>query len=160
MISADARAASKPGGRRGVAAHRGVRDPDLEHRVGVRHGDARTARLERERRRTLVAAAAHDAGVVDLDPVDVLGDLRERLVAAERSTGTDRRGGECPTRPPCSRIAAMASTIDSPGGTASVEEQADQVAFPDPDLLADDDGQPVRARRRAPRTRRRVARGR
>ncbi len=51
-----------------------------------------------------------------------------------------------PTRPPCSRTAAIVSSAGSPGGTGLVEEEGDQVAVGGLDLLAHDHVSPSGAR--------------
>ena len=58
-------------------------------------------------------------------------------------------GWAMPTRPPCSRTAAIASAARQAGRDRLAQEHADQVAGLRPDLLADDDGQAGRLGRRA-----------
>ena len=129
-------------GRGRVAVERGVGDADLDERVGVGDGDDRLGVLGGERDGLLVAVA-DQPGVVALDPVHERRDLGEPSRSRDSDPRNVSNGCGIPTRPPCARAAAIVSTGDRPGGMASLEEEADEVAIGGLDLLADDDRQPV-----------------
>ena len=75
-----AMAASSPSGVDGSHVDHVVGHAHLERAVRVRGGDPGQAQLPRERCRPLVPAAAHDPGVVGLDPVHQLADRLEPRV--------------------------------------------------------------------------------
>ena len=134
--------------RRRVAIERGVGHADLEDRVRVGHGDTGQAVLVGELGGRLVAAA-EQAGVVDLDPVDERGQgshlgVAERASRASGRTGAGyRRGHPAPVR----RRSSPPPTTRRDG---AFQVGADEVAVAGLHLLADDDRQARRAQPRAP----------
>ena len=111
---------------RRVAAERRVGDPDLEDGVGVRDRDAGQVVAEREFG-GLFVALADEPGVVRLDPVD-----EGTSVAIRASRNSDPRcesnGCGMPTRPPCSRTAAIASVGGQAGRHGTLQEEPDEIA--------------------------------
>ena len=71
--------------------------------------------LERERRGLLVAVADHAARCGSRPSRRAARALGHRRVRAGASRGTGRTDAGCPTRPPCSRTAAIVSTRRQPG---------------------------------------------
>jgi hypothetical protein len=108
--------------------------------MGVRDGDARQPVLAREEGRLLVAPGSDDAGVVDLDPIDIRGDALEVRLAQDGVPEPVERMGDP------DETALLADGRDRLGGRQArpdgpIQEQADQVAVGRLHLFADDDRQ-------------------
>ena len=116
-LARSAASASRPAGVDGIAIERGVGDADLHHRMRVRDRDPRQAVLERERLRR---PRCHDRRAARCASRPSRPAARDspspHRAAATRAA--ESNGCGIPTRPPCSRAAAIVSTADSPGGIA------------------------------------------
>ena len=96
----------QPGGRGGIAVHRGVGDPDLDDRVRVRHGHDRGARA-RPRTRWPGRCRCRRAGRCGPRP-SPRAPTSDAIVASFSSEPRIRSNGcGMPTRPPCARAAAI-----------------------------------------------------